>query len=132
MTPGQASSLRYASLSCLTVTPALTLSIHDHSMSGLDSDPLDQQQPFGSFGAMLGLIEHGVEGSAQAIPDIGLPTFYTAGQFEGQWIRAELHEVQKAEHGRKRVVCALPTLHMLMVTQVRNQGSQANRSPTCC
>jgi hypothetical protein len=79
----------------------LTLSSRDLSMSGLDTGPPDQHQPFSGFGAMLGLIEHGVAGAAQTIPDIGLPTFFTAGQFEGQWIRAELHEIQKAEHGRK-------------------------------
>jgi len=40
-------------------------------------------------------------------PDIGEPILFSSGQFMGRRIRFELHELQKAESGRKKVLSSL-------------------------
>lgn len=43
----------------------------------------------------------GPDGGSHNSNHIGKPTYITSGQFQGQTIRVELEELQKAERGRK-------------------------------
>jgi len=44
---------------------------------------------------------HQGRGPSQNIDVVGRPIHFVGGQFAGQTVRAELHEVQKADLGRK-------------------------------